>query len=73
MKRIEFEVDGDLYRIELNDQLLTMSQCSRAGWTEIARLTVAAACVLADLDAVVDDVGRRPSRSLTVVGDRDRG
>jgi hypothetical protein len=71
MKRVEFEVDGDLYRIELNDQLLTMSQCGEAGWAEIARLTVAAASVLADLDAVVDN--GRPARSLTVVSDRHRG
>jgi hypothetical protein len=48
-----------------------MSQCDRAGWAEIARLTVAAASVLADLDAVVDN--GRPARALTVVSDRHRG
>ena len=49
MKRVEFEVDGERYRIELHDERVDMSQRSGGGWDEIARLTVAAASVLASL------------------------
>jgi len=50
MRRVEFEVDGECYRIELrHDAVLIMSQRCGGRWDEIARLTVAAASVLASL------------------------
>ena len=55
MNSIEFGHRGDRYRIDLAGDLLTMSQRQVSGWIEIARLTIAAAGVLADLDGVVED------------------
>ena len=66
MRRIEFEVEGGIYRIEVDNEVLTMSQRNGGAWLEIARLTVAAATVLADL-AVIE-----PRRTLLVARSRIR-
>ena len=53
MKRVEFDLDGERYRIELDADVFTMSHHhARHGWQEIARLTVAAATALAALEPV---------------------
>ena len=54
MKRVEFTHDDEHYRIELDDQLLTMATWADGHWHEVARLTMSAAGVLADLDGLVD-------------------
>ena len=52
MRQVEFEVDGERYLIEVDDDVLSMSQQVAGAWVEVARLTVAAASLLADLDVV---------------------